>query len=379
MISLIVGFLDFIQVRAPLRYLGVRKSRIEGFRNSSWKQLPKSNESVTWFHASSLGELEMLRPLIDDFLEAGIRVGVSVFSDSALPGLMEMAPRCVYAGLSPREKDWQPLFRHFRVNKLVLAKYDFWPGLIRAAANQGAPVLVINSGDRRSFRLIRFLFLFRGLPSFFLFGGDQTTKGLPGVDPRWERVARRSESPSQDPEKIQRIQRWKKEIENLPRPICLIGSAWPEDLNVIVPGLSEFKGGVLIVPHSLSPGNLELIREKSSGIPSERLRIVAEMGILVELYSFADFAFVGGGFGKGIHSTIEPAIFGIPLATGPVRVGDFTETVELQKSGQLKVVQESGQVSEWVRNLQGNTFDYGFLAEKREQYRALLEECLRIR
>jgi 3-deoxy-D-manno-octulosonic-acid transferase len=192
-------------------------------------------------------------------------------------------------------------------------------------------------------------------------------------------VARRSEFLSQDPEKIKRIQRWKKEIENLPRPICLIGSAWPEDLDVIVSGLSEFKGGVLIVPHSLSPGNLELIREKSSGIPSERLRVVAEIGILAELYSLANFAFVGGGFGKGIHSTIEPAIFGIPLATGPARVGDFTETVELRKSGQLKVVLDSGQVSEWVRNQQGNTVDYGFLAEKRKQYRALLEECLRIR
>jgi 3-deoxy-D-manno-octulosonic-acid transferase len=378
-IPVLVRLLDFVQVRAPLRFFGVRKSRIDGFRISSWKQRPKSDESVTWFHASSLGELEMLRPLIDDFIERGIRVGVSVFSDSALPGVLELAARCVYAGLSPRETEWEFMFRHFSVKKLVLAKYDFWPGLIRAAAIQSAPVLVINSGDRRSFRLMRCLFFFGELPPFFLFGGDSATMALPGVDPRWERVARRAEAISQDPKKTERIQKWKKEIDQLPRPICLIGSAWPEDLDVIVPALRDFKGGVLIVPHSLAPENLGLIRRKSSGIPSEQLRVVAEIGILAELYSLADFAFVGGGFGKGIHSTIEPAIFGIPLATGPARVEDFIEAVELQERGQLKVVQDSGQASEWVRNLSENRIDSGFMAEKRSRYRALLEECLRIR
>ena len=84
MIPFVVWLLDFLQTRIPLHLFGVGKKRVDGFMDSRWKVRTRSDLDVTWFHASSLGELEMLRPLIDDFLDAGVGVGVSVFSDSAL-------------------------------------------------------------------------------------------------------------------------------------------------------------------------------------------------------------------------------------------------------------------------------------------------------
>ena len=58
--------------------------------------------------------------------------------------------------------------------------------------------------------------------------------------------------------------------------------------------------------------------------------LVDEMGFLSELYGAADWAYVGGGFGAGVHSTIEPAIQGIPILIGPVRADHFTEIGQLQ-------------------------------------------------
>ena len=378
-IPFLVWMLDFLQTGIPLHFFGVRKARAEGFRRPLWRARPRPNHEVTWFHASSLGELEMLRPLIDDFVSAGGCVGVSVFSDSALPGLRDLPPSCVYAGLSPREKEWRGLFDHFQVRKLILAKYDFWPGLIQAAANRSAPVLVINARKGKSFFWIRFLFSLDQLPDFFLFGSTGDASIRPAVDPRWERVARRSEAASTNPEKVEKLQRWRLEVSRLPRPLGVIGSAWSEDLDVVFPGLGNFQGSLLIVPHSLASENISLLQEKIPDSLQGRVRVVSEMGILAELYSLADFAFVGGGFGKGIHSTIEPAIFGLPIATGPARVGDFPETRELLGRAQFEVVCNSRDVSEWIESLPPRMSGGGFLAEKRTLYRALLEECLRIR
>ncbi len=384
MTALLVRILDFLQTGFPLHWFGVSETRVRGFRDSAWRMLPGAEGGCVWFHASSLGELEMLRPLMDDFLDRGQKVGVSVFSDSALSGLLELAGRCVYAGLSPNEAAWGELFLHFQVRKLILAKYDLWPGMIRSAGSLRIPVLVINARVRKSFRLMQCLFLFQRLPEFHLFGSSPiengVVSGIPirkGMDPRWERVCRRMESASR--ETSPRVVVWKERIARLPRPIWMIGSAWPEDLEWLLPALRGAVGGVVVVPHSLAPSNLERIQTLLSPIPEERVLVIPEMGILVELYAEADFAFVGGGFGKGIHSLIEPASYGIPVASGPVGVSKFPEAKELSDAGVYSTLGSDSERMGWFHDSAGRTRDSRFLSEKRAQYRALLEECLRIR
>ena len=80
--------------------------------------------------------------------------------------------------------------------------------------------------------------------------------------------------------------------------------------------------------------------------------IVDEMGFLTELYSVADWAFVGGGFGAGIHSTIEPAIYGIPVAGGPQGAQKFSEIEELNASGQMSLISRSEDFILWLQGLQ---------------------------
>jgi len=75
-----------------------------------------------------------------------------------------------------------------------------------------------------------------------------------------------------------------------------------------------------------------------------RCILVDEMGFLSELYSAADWAYVGGGFGKGIHNTIEPAIYGIPIFCGPAKNHRFPEIEYLRELGQLVVLKSSEDV-----------------------------------
>ena len=384
MITFLIRVLDFLQTRFPLGWFGVREARVFGFRDFGWRNLPETKVGTVWFHASSLGELEMLRPLVDDFLDRGEKVGVSVFSDSALSGLRELSARCVYAGFSPSERSWTEMFRHFHVRKLILAKYDLWPGMVRSCAILGIPVLVINARARKSFLLMRFLFVLQKLPEFYLFGSsseeEETVAGIPiqkGVDPRWERVARRMDSFGHDA--TPRISHWKEQVARLPRPLGVIGSAWPEDLERVIPALNTGTCGIVVVPHSLSPSNLERIQEQVRQISESRVLIVSEMGILVELYGMADFAFVGGGFGKGIHSLIEPAAYGIPVASGPGGVSRFPECKELLGAGLYSILNSESDFVRWFHHPKRKPGESSILAEKRKRYRALLEECLRIR
>ena len=70
----------------------------------------------------------------------------------------------------------------------------------------------------------------------------------------------------------------------------------------------------------------------------------------------ADWAFVGGGFGVGIHSTIEPAIHGIPIAVGPAGTQKFSEVQQLEASGQLRVVRHSEDIQAWFGALEPHYF-----------------------
>jgi 3-deoxy-D-manno-octulosonic-acid transferase len=397
---LLVWWMDWIE-RCPwfLRIFGVRESRIAGFVDQSRfdSAIMASNDGnpseTVWFHASSLGELEMIRPLIEDFLAVQKKVAVSVFSDSALSGLRELAPRCVFAGLSPSEGLWSPVFERFGVRKLVLSKYDFWPGMLDAASRAEIPILVINAEARGSLLRMKRIFRWfrRPLPRFWFFSNSEPSRALlrahfpgqrilPGTDPRWERVCRRREqsgrsvSPNQE-----RILFWTARMNALPAPRIILGSAWMTDLEQVLPAFEGSSASLVVVPHSLDSANLTAMRDRLGRSLPGRFVLVSEMGLLVELYSHADRAIVGGGFGKSIHSTLEPAISGIPVACGPAGVERFPDAIELSGLGVLRICRSAGEFRSWIDSSGIPSLSPAETARRRRDYLSLLEESLRIR
>jgi 3-deoxy-D-manno-octulosonic-acid transferase len=91
-------------------------------------------------------------------------------------------------------------------------------------------------------------------------------------------------------------------------------------------------------------------RTSRGGTPEKGAVIfVDEMGLLLELYTAMDWVYVGGGFSRGVHSTSEPAVQGVPIAFGPARALLFPEIRALLATGQARIVRDQTELGEWLQ------------------------------
>ncbi len=368
-----------------------------------------ATELLIWLHAASAGELEMLWSVArairaHPHLHAS-RLALSVFSPSARSRLSqfdsEFSP--VYCGPSPWEGEWHRFFELFhgkfgRVPDLfVSAKYEVWPELWGELARRRVPLLMVNAEWRRSLRwgakLTRWIF--GRLPrirfataspergrqlseSWIRVSADVSACPSSEVrvtgDPRWDQVQYRLDRSSC------RVQALKDAAERkgLPRPWVIVGSAWKEDLVVLLEAAakSTFEGTLWLVPHRPSSDQARDWLEVCSRYCPDRVRssgdlslgqdlsaapragqrgfhafLVQEMGVLAELYRLGDAAWVGGGFRTGLHSVIEPALSNLRIGAGKRTAAPFAEVEPLCTIGQLELFDENSEaVARWLSN-----------------------------
>jgi 3-deoxy-D-manno-octulosonic-acid transferase len=362
-------------------------------RRSSWNwrrqslKLPLNGARLIWLHAASAGELEMLWPLAEEFERQGYGLALSVFSPSGQLGVERFRDRFLpqYAGPSPWEGEWKSFFDErlkVRPAAIVTSKYEAWPELWGTAAEFHTPVFIINADDRPSLRLASRWVprLFGRAPELHLSTIDEASKrrlesaslhrGLarePAVlgDPRWDRVAARLS----DGSVRARALFGQAARAGFSRPWMVVGSAWPEDLRFLLPEIRRIAPGLTlwVVPHAVQGKAfeecLEVVRSEWPGQwlrssswqegarPAAglgQLVVVDELGVLVELYAQAGLAWVGGGFRTGLHSVIEPALAGIPVACGPWGARRFPEVSALEATGQLRVVEDAASLGDWL-------------------------------
>ncbi len=369
-------------------------------------QEPHFNSHV-WFHAASVGELESLWTVIEAWIEKGGRVSVSIFSKSAEKSLAKLktalaqrSSQIVYFGYSPWEGRWGDFLKRYSPDVFVTAKYEAWPELWLSLAHQEVPLVIVGAKKRSSYRFAqRMCGLLGGqIPRIhFLSVSSADADALADAlkdrfeaasvrvigEPRWDRVSRRLENSPGNSEVAKIV----KDYELLPKPWGVLGSAWIEDLQVWKDSLREFLGkeasGTLwVVPHRIDPSYLAQVErflgEQGFEISRSSLGfggfegfggfkgfkgfkqgagkpvvLIDQMGFLAELYSYADWAYVGGGFGKGVHSTIEPALQAIPIAVGPARIESFSEISQLKEAGILSVVNNAQELKTWVSRVRG--------------------------
>jgi 3-deoxy-D-manno-octulosonic-acid transferase len=299
--------------------------------------------------------------------------------------LLDRGVKIIFAGYSPWEGKWRKAIRKLRPSFFMTAKYEAWPDLWISLKEADVPLGIVSARARKSLRVVKRLCqLFSGgTPKLLLF--PSIPEDVPGLlqlfpqasiqtagEPRWDRVYSRSRVPhSRSKELIQTLQ-------DLPRPWGVIGSAWMDDLIFLKPLLRRFSGTLWVVPHRVDAESVDTIESflksqnlcpirtngLSRGSPfsssSSQLSciLVNEMGFLSELYSVADWAFVGGGFGAGIHSTIEPAIYGLPIAVGPNGTEKFSEVTQLRRTGQLQILRTESEGQEWADRLNVNSASF---------------------
>ncbi|MGE0614725.1 MAG: 3-deoxy-D-manno-octulosonic acid transferase [Bacteriovoracia bacterium] len=343
--------------------------------------LPAAPRRRVWFHAASTGELESLAPVIQKWgQDPGHELILTIFSRSAerflsrlISTLRATGVNILHYDYSPREGQWQRAIRALKPSAFVTAKYEAWPELWMSLADQGIPLVVLSARPRQSFssakgmlkltgtQLPRILFLTEQAPAQSALREEFPAASVEiCADPRWERALDRARVATLDAG-APRVQA----IANLLAPgekCAVLGSVWQADLDFWGACLKEIHQRLIVVPHEIDADHLRkcVATLEAQGLrcaltsrlpdlldPSHCL-VVDEMGFLAELYRLADWAYVGGGFGKGIHSTIEPAVYGIPVCVGPEGTARFAEVEELKETGQLAILNTSADLRGWL-------------------------------
>lgn len=317
------------------------------------KSLPKTHpdgEEWIWFHAASLGEFEQGRPVIEAIKAQypQYKILLSFFSPSGyeIRKNYPFADEIVYLPTDTPRNAEQWLRRH-RFVAAFFIKYEFWFNYMKALKQNNIPLFYI------SLILKPEQYFFQWYGSWFrkqlcnvshFFVQDRTTEdllrsvGFENVttcgDTRFDRVAAIAQTVKPFPE-IERFINGRK---------CIIaGSSWQPDEKL----LAQFITGLpddycfIMAPHDISESHIAQIESQISDyqiytrFDSEKpckVLVVNTIGILSQLYQYARFVYIGGGFGVNIHNIQEPVTFGCPVVFGP-KYKSFKEAVDLVALG----------------------------------------------
>jgi 3-deoxy-D-manno-octulosonic-acid transferase len=334
---------------------------------------------LLWMHAPSVGEGLQARPVLE-LMRArrpDVQLAYTFFSPSA-----ERFAR----GLDVDLADYLPfdtgggarqLLRALQPTALVYSKLDVWPVLTAHAAAGGVHLGMVSAalapGSSRRGAVARALLhdAYAALERVGAVSAEDAERLVAlGVrrealqvtgDTRYDQVAARAA----------RVDRASALLAPLTstRPTLVAGSTWPADERVLLPAWEAVRrqhpgARLVIAPHEpfpahLSPietwaasADLSLARLGSEGQADADVVLVDRVGVLGDLYALATAAFVGGGFhAAGLHSVLEPAAFGVPVAFGP-RFRDARDAVLLHDAGGGAPVHDSAgaarQFSEWL-------------------------------
>jgi 3-deoxy-D-manno-octulosonic-acid transferase len=310
------------------------------------------DEKVIWFHCASLGEFEQGRPVIEGIRELlpGRKILLTFFSPSGYEKRKDYsgADYVMYLPLDTR-KNAHKFLDLLSIEMAFFIKYEFWYHFLKQLRSKEVPVYLA-SGNFRSGQLFfrwygswyrRFLDLFTHI---FVQNKDSETL-LAGIayhrvsvagDTRFDRVHELKQTPFSHPA-----------LEDFGKdsPIIVAGSTWEKDEQLLAHAYNELGEKVywIIAPHELSEGHIRSLQERFPGsvrytelkekVPNGcRVILVDTIGKLSFLYRYGALAYLGGGFGKGIHNILEAATYGSPVIFGPEHA-KFSEAIELSSLG----------------------------------------------
>ena len=303
-------------------------------------------EQWIWFHAASLGEFEQGRPVIEALKQEfpQYKILLSFFSPSGYEIRKDypLADEVLYLPSDTPAHAAQWVQRHHFVAAFFI-KYEFWFSYMRALKDASIPLFYISlilKPDAYFFRWYGTWF-FRQLKSVtHFFVQDDTTaqllqsNGMTNVtvcgDTRFDRVAAIARQAKPFPE----VERF---ISG--RQCIIAGSTWPPDEKLLVDGCKQLPDDycLIIAPHDISASHVAQVKAlfpdnqlytELDGQKQSKVLIINTIGILSQLYQYARFVYIGGGFGVNIHNIQEPVTFGCPVVFGP-KYKSFKEAVDL--------------------------------------------------
>jgi len=368
---------QFIEVILPVVGLFNKKIRIgiKGRRASistlkKWRSSLPDNSKIIWFHCASLGEFEQGRPVMEALKKRNteIFIALTFFSPSGYE------VRKNYSGA-----DWigyLPLDTYFNARKFVrilnpsqafIVKYEFWTNYFLNLKKNGSKLFcisVIMREDQRFFKWFGFIWkpTLKAVTHFFV-QNENTQMLLQKIkfinvsisgDTRFDRVLEISNAPKD----LSWLTSFKQNDF-----LIVIGSSYAEEealVSLLLHRVNNLK--VCVVPHEIHEGRIQESRARfekfgvvqlSSFQPKkdteERVLIVDSIGMLSSIYFQANAVVLGGGFGKGLHNSLEIAVYGVPMAFGPNHQ-KFQEAVDLVKIGAAFSVESFEELSSFIEH-----------------------------
>lgn len=360
---------------------------IKGRKN--WKQKLRdkfgdNDAKVAWFHAASLGEFEQTRPLIEEFHETwpDFRILITFFSPSGYEVRKSFQPS-YYVTYIPfdSKKNAEFWVDTIKPSIVFFAKYEFWFHFSSSLKQRNIPLISFSS----IFRKEQLYFSWHGgfyrniLKNFdhFFVQNKESVELLTGIginqveqvgDTRFDRVLH--------------ISATKSAIENLDdfksgRKLFVCGSIWESDMGILSELIQELQSEYkfVLAPHEISESNINLLMghlktesikySTYNGELEKSVMFLDTMGMLSSVYGYANAAYIGGAFEKGLHNILEASVYKIPVFFGDGNYKKFNEANELIELGVAFPVNNGKKIIDTLKQIEG---EGDLMSEKISEY-----------
>ncbi len=341
-----------IAIRLAALFNSKAKFFVTGRKN--WKKRLQSqidpNASYIWFHCASLGEFEQGRPLMEE-LKLKLpeyKIILTFFSPSGyeIRRNYDGADIVSYLPLDTKQNA-EAFLNIVKPEKAFFVKYEYWYHYITQLKQRQTPLYIVSAIFRENQHFFKnslwgswYRKLLLGFEHFFI-QNEKSAELLKSIDiknftiagdTRFDRVAAIAKSAKT----FANVEKFKGNSLTI-----IAGSTWKPDEELLAAFINNSKGiKFIIAPHEVHPSNINRIHQllkkpaisfskvQDSGIEDYDVLIIDSIGILSSLYQYGNVAYIGGGFGVGIHNILEAATFKLPIIFGP-NYKKFKEAVDL--------------------------------------------------
>lgn len=326
-----ISLASLVNPRAKKLYAG-QKNIFENL-----KKRIDSNAQYIWFHAASLGEFEQGRPVIERLKaeKPSLKIILTFYSPSGYEIRKDYKGADIVSYLPfDSRKNARKFLEIVKPIQAIFIKYEFWPNYLLELSKAEIPTYAISAIFRPSQLFFKrygswYLNLLKTFNHIFVqdensiqllnkFGLKNTSVA---GDTRFDRVIDGIISPKSD----SLVESFVKNADK----VIVAGSSWPKDEELLLRYISENKGVKLIlVPHEINEAHLATIdhlnkskclrytQTNENELKSVAILVINTIGLLSSIYRYGNLAYIGGGFGVGIHNTLEAAVWNVPVVFG---------------------------------------------------------------
>ena len=336
----------------------------------------KTSDKTIWFHCASLGEYEQGLPVMEQIKikYPQHKLILTFFSPSGFEVRKNntVADITVYLPLDSKLNAAQ-FVKIVHPDLVFFVKYEFWPNYLAELKKHKIKTYLVSGIFRPNQIFFKWYGTFyrNALRTFtcFFVQNESSKTALQSIgfsntiisgDTRFDRVA----SILDRDNSLDYIEKFKNNCLTI-----VVGSSWPKDENLLIQFINQSEANVkfIIAPHNIKNDQIATLKslinkktvlfsEKAAANLSQfQVFIIDTVGILTKIYSYADIAYVGGGFGNpGVHNILEPAAFGIPIIIGP-NYSHFAEATALVHQEGCSSVCSQAELNDAINNLISNT------------------------